>query len=404
MVDAIMSLFGAEPELPDRTAFETEGLHIWALIQVTSLKLIIYRALGRGNEISGDDIDLLISTQKGHEIWEGNILIHLSVLNALAGLPATEEVVARGVDKVLRHQRVDGGFPFVTDTDTWCTATGGLALAAAGANEGDLHRIARHLVRQQRSNGGWAYTDIAQQTDVDDTSVAVEFMHSLDARRYKTSINAGLDFLRSVRHDQGGFPTYVRSAAPEACMTAAAVNALGVDAVRNAQALQEGIRFLAAAQKPDGGFEPDWSASALHTVFRVVLATGQQVPRTSAVSSHIRARALTLVHISQNGDGGWGWGPDAASDAVSSSYALIALCSQSAVEPAVRAAEYILSCQKEDGSIASRSDSIGPRPFIFRIPVLADIFAMLALGHLASRLAPTIGISEGPTILEERGT
>ncbi|MGW1729245.1 prenyltransferase/squalene oxidase repeat-containing protein [Streptomyces sp. NPDC002306] len=388
LVDAVLSLFGVEPQMPEPAAFATDGLHAWALVQVTSLKVIIYRALGRGDDFCSEDVDLLMSTQEGPEVWEGNVLIHLSVLNALAGLPGTENVIMQGVEKVLKHQRTDGGMPFVTDTDTWCTATGGLALAVAGAHEEELHRIAGHLVRQQRNDGGWAYTDLAQQTDVDDISVTVEFLHTLDSRQYRTAIDAGLDCLRRIRHDGGGFPTYIRSAAPEACMTAAAVNALGVDPVRNARALHEGLRFLASGQKSGGSFDPDWSASALHTVFRAILATRQVEPRASVVGDRIRGRALGFVRGAQNFDGGWGWSPSEPSDAVSTSYALIALCSQGDAKPAVHATEYILSCQNNDGSISARSDSIGPRPLIFRVPALADIFAMLALGHLSSRLEP----------------
>ncbi|MDI3409446.1 hypothetical protein [Streptomyces cavernicola] len=42
--------------------------------------------------------------------------------------------------------------------------------------------------------------------------------------------------------------------------------------------------------------------------------------------------------------------------------------------------------QNSEGSIDSVSDSIGPRPFVFRIPVLGDIFTLLAFGHLSHRV------------------
>jgi squalene-hopene/tetraprenyl-beta-curcumene cyclase len=49
---------------------------------------------------------------------------------------------------------------------------------------------------------------------------------------------------------------------------------------------------------------------------------------------------------------------------------------------------YLLTQQRADGSIVSIPDSIGPRPFGFTVPALADAFTLLALGHLARRLAP----------------
>ncbi len=388
MIDAILALFGFDPPVPDPAAFELTGLHSWARVQVVSLKVIMDRALDRARDIRPTELELLLSTQQTADVWEGNVLIHLSVLNALAGLPGMDETVEQGIRKVLKHQRADGGIPFVTDTDTWCTSTAGLALSAIGAPHQELHRLAGHLVRQQRGNGGWAFTDLTQQTDVDDISVAVEFLHTLDRVRYRTSIEAALDCLRRVRDGSGGFPTYIEGEPPEACMTAAAVNALGVQRDRHSTAIQDGLAFLEAAQRRDGSFEPDWSASSFHTVFRAVLATGQADPYTAPASGRIRERALGLVHGAQNPDGGWGWRPGDASDALSSSYALIALSAQDDVGPAIRAAEFILSCQRQDGTVSAPSDSIGPRPFIFRVAALADIFALLALGHLSSRLEP----------------
>ncbi|WP_176710361.1 hypothetical protein [Streptomyces sp. Wb2n-11] len=38
--------------------------------------------------------------------------------------------------------------------------------------------------------------------------------------------------------------------------------------------------------------------------------------------------------------------------------------------------------------MASILDSIGPRPFRFTVPALADVFTLLALGHLTRRMAP----------------
>jgi len=388
MIDAILALFGFAPPVPDPAAFELTGLHSWARVQVVSLKVIMDRALGRAHNIRPTELELLLSTQRTADVWEGDVLIHLSVLNALAGLPGMDETVEQGIRKVLKHQRADGGIPFITDTDTWCTSTAGLALCAIGAPRQELHRLADHLVREQRDNGGWAFTDLAQQTDVDDISVAVEFLHTLDPVRYRTPIEAAIHCLRGIRDDGGGFPTYNAGEPPEACMTAAAVNALGVWSHRHYTALKEGLTFLEAAQRSDGSFEPDWSASSFHTVFRAVLATGQAEPYTIPAGERIRGRALGLVRNAQNPDGGWGWRPGSESDALSSSYALIALAAQDDPGPAIRAAEFILSRQREDGTISAPSDSIGPRPFIFRVAALADIFALLALGHLSSRLEP----------------
>ncbi|MFI9627384.1 polyprenyl diphosphate synthase [Streptomyces sp. NPDC052042] len=69
-------------------------------------------------------------------------------------MPGTQQLVAAGLGKVLEHQRADGGLPFVSDADTWCTATAGVALASVGTVPEVLHRLAGHLVRQQLPAGG----------------------------------------------------------------------------------------------------------------------------------------------------------------------------------------------------------------------------------------------------------
>lgn len=388
MISGVLALFGAPAAEPDPGAFSHEGLHIWAKVQVTALKVITYRALRRTEEVRGGDLDLLLSTQNRADLWEGNVLIHLSVLHALVGMPGTAAAVEHGVEQVLRHQRADGGLPFVTDTDTWTTATGGVALSALGAPPAVLHRMAGHLVGRQRRNGGWAYTDLAEQTDVDDICVATEFLHGLDPERYSSAVDAALAHLRAIAGESGGFPTYVKDAPAEACMTAAAVNALGVRPMPHAPLIRDGMRYLDRAQHADGSFDPDWSASSLHTLFRAVLAAGQAGADAGPEALRVRHRALERVVRTQNPDGGWGWTPDHSSDAVSTAYALIALCAQDDPGPVASGLGFLLSCQRADGSVESVSDSIGPRPFVFRVAALADVFCGLALGHVASRLGP----------------
>lgn len=171
-------------------------------------------------------------------------------------------------------------------------------------------------------------------------------------------------------------------------MTAAAIDAFTVDWASNEPLITAGLHFLAGAQRADGGFAPDWSSSELHTVFRAVLACTRNPVAVPEPARLVRERALDLVIQRQRPDGGWGQQDGDPSDPISTSYALIALCYQDDPVPAAKAVEYLLSHQKAGGSIPSVPDSIGPRGFVFSIPVLADIFALLALGHLARRISP----------------
>lgn len=398
LMTAIFTVLGVQMPLPDfdGQAFSLTGLHCWANAQVTSVKVILAAAAGRLDLVTHDDRARLLATQRSPHVWEGNILIHLSVLHALSRLPDTEAVIADGIRKVLSHQREDGGMPFICDTDTWCSATGGVALLAAGAPRDDLHRLASHLVAQQRPDGGWAFTDSARQTDVDDISVVLQFLQTLDAHRYRGPIQRGIESLYAVRGTEGGFPTYVALAPSEACMTAAAIDALTPDWNAHRFAIVDGLRFLADQQLPDGSFQPDWSSSRLHTVFRVLLATRRNPHYQPLHVQRMVVRSMDLILQSQNDDGGWGQQNASPSDPISTAYAVIALCDLEDPAPVMRGLAYLMSHQRADGSIRSVSDSIGPRPFIFTVPALADIFSLLALGHVAHRT----GLADSATLLE----
>jgi squalene-hopene/tetraprenyl-beta-curcumene cyclase len=357
-----------------------DGLHSWARAQTAAVKVILAVAAGRPGQITAADLALLDSTQADPDVWECNLLVHLSTVHALSLVRVPGQVVAAGVRKALRYQRADGGLPFVTDVDTWCTATGGLALASAGAPPAVLHRLARYLVARQHSDGGWAFSDRVALADTDDVSVALEFLDRLDPVRYRGAISRGFAWLGETQQADGGFPTY-RGAPSEPCMTIAAINAL-TSRRRSRGAMLRALRYLNARPDGPGTFPPDWSASRFHTLFRAALAGTHPAAASLPSARRMAARAVAVVRESQNSDGGWGQQPGEPSDPISSAYALIALTRQDDPVPAVRGLEYLLAAH--ESGLAPVPDSIGPRPFVFAVPALADIFSLLALGHVAA--------------------
>ncbi|MER6503148.1 hypothetical protein ABT218_28245 [Streptomyces sp. NPDC001455] len=95
-------------------------------------------------------------------------------------------------------------------------------------------------------------------------------------------------------------------------------------------------------------------------------------------------RTNVLLRKACNEDGGWGRQAGEASDVTSTTYGLIAVCGQDDPGAAVDAADFLPAARREDGGISATSDSIGPRPFIFAVPSLAEVFTLLALGHLVT--------------------
>ncbi|MFD5142672.1 prenyltransferase/squalene oxidase repeat-containing protein [Streptomyces sp. NPDC058401] len=390
LLQAILLLLGAarEPGLPDPEAFSHRGLHSWAQVQVTAVKTVLAHAHGHPYLIDERDVGLLRSTQRANTVWEGNLLIHLSVLHALARLPGQHHLVVQGIRTALEHQRADGGMPFICDEDTWVTATAGVALHAAGAPGPVLDAIAGRLLRLQHPDGSWSYTEHARLADTDCTAVAAEMLHLTGPGTHRAPVQRAIGALHALRGHDGGFPTYLAGAPSEASMTAAAANALTTQGPPQRTAVQAALEFLAAQQHPDGSFPPDWSSSRHHTIFRATLAATGHRSIPGSAGQRITDRAIRLVLRTQNADGGWGRLDSDASDALSTAYALITLTRHDAAGPAARGAAYLLTQQRPDGSIASAADSIGPRPFAFTVPALADTFALLALGHLTRRLAP----------------
>ncbi len=387
LVHAIFTMLGVADACDDGNSrgFDVSALHPWAAVQGVAVEAIL--SAGRA-PVCRDDVTLLVSTQRLGRVWEGNLFIHLSVLHALVDVPGMEGVVDAGLRTAFKHQREDGGLPFVTDTDTWCTVVAGLALCSAGAPREVLHRVAGHLVRVQHAKGGWSYTDHAQLSDTDCTTVAVEFLHQLDADAYRDPIRRAVDALIAVRGADGGFPTYGSGTPSEACMTAAAINALSTQG-RHHDVIQAALRFLAGRQMPDGSFPPGWSSSRLHTLFRAYLATRPHRRQSPLAVPDLSSRITGLVQDVQNPDGGFGQQNDTSSDAISTAYALIILAGQPDPAPAARATRYLLAQQRSDGCIVSVPDMLGPRPFTYHVPLLTDAFTLLALGHLTRRIQPS---------------
>jgi squalene-hopene/tetraprenyl-beta-curcumene cyclase len=361
-LDAILAVFGTTPVAPPvAEVFDVAGLHAWAAAQTTAVKVILADATGAYDLVSDADVCLLLGTQDPAEVWEGHILVHVLAMHALARLPGTAAHVRAGVRKLMAHQRSDGGIPFIPDEDTWCTVTAGVALAMSQAPPRELTRIAGYLLDQQQPAGGWGYRRGVRQTDVDTTSVAVEFLRAVPGEHHKRSVRRGVRSLRAVRGDDGGFPTYLPGGPSEATMTAAALNALGPRLEDGDGTILAGLGFLAGQQRDDGSFPPDWSNSRFHSLFRVLLAAVPHQSQAPLRLRHAVQAAMRLVRSAQNRDGGWGQQAGDDSDPRSTSYAVIALCGQVDPGPVAHGVAYLLAHQRADGSIPSASDSLGPR-------------------------------------------
>ncbi|MFI5933937.1 prenyltransferase/squalene oxidase repeat-containing protein [Actinoplanes sp. NPDC051494] len=399
MVHAVLSVLGCP--VPDDIAAAAgapapdDPTHSWSVVQQAAVTLILARASGAGTDPGA--LSTLLATGPATGVWEGYVLMHLLTLHGLAGVPGQEATVRGGVQALLHHQHDDGGFPFVAEMDHWCSATSGLGLAAAGAPPALLDAMARTLAahhggavlpslsRGTPITGGWSIAPGVALNDVDSTSCVLEFLQLIDPVTFGSAIRGGVAALLAVQGADGGFPTYVAGAVSEPCMTAAAVNALAPHPA-TAAARARALTFLAGSQLPDGGFEPGWSRSRLHTLFRARLAA-QTADPGDLRTARMAARIERTVRETQNADGGWGMQPGDPSDDISTAYAVIALCYGTESQPVGRALSWLLARQDADGGFSGPPDMVGPRPFAYHLPALTDAPVLLAFGHVLSRAA-----------------
>ncbi|GAA4236639.1 hypothetical protein GCM10022254_46790 [Actinomadura meridiana] len=409
MVYAVLSVLGfplpPEAAPPADQRAPTDPMHSWAAVQQAAVLLILATATGVSNEATAAAQRTLLAVDPATTVWEGYVLMHILALHGLAGVPGQEETVRDGVRTLLRYQRDDGGFPFVAAMHNWCTSTAGMGLAAAGAPRSLLRTMAGMLVAHQGgavrpslSRGaalrdGWSMSTDVALNDVDDTSCALEFLQATGPVAFGDSVRRGVDALLAVQGDDGGFPTYVAGASSEPCMTAAAVNAL-TPHPRTAPARARALAFLADSQLPDGGFEPGWSRSRLHTIFRTRLAACGAAP-DDRHTAQLAARIERTVRETQNDDGGWGMQPGDPSDDISTACGLITLCYGTDPVPVGRALSWLLDRQDPDGGYSGPPDMVGPRPFPYHFPVLTDAPVLLAYGHVRSRVHGGAALLQG---------
>ncbi|WP_329496341.1 prenyltransferase/squalene oxidase repeat-containing protein [Kitasatospora herbaricolor] len=366
-------------------AYDVRGQQSWLQLEMTSLKIMAAYGTGAPGLVTGADWDVLAPAVRPGPAWECNNLARLLGLLALRKHPGRRPAVRRALGDVLAGLGADGGLPFITGMGLFATATAGLALVRCGYAGPLVDRMADALAGRQNPDGGFGFHPGVTQSDVDDTSYAVEFLRGTGAARHRRRIRAAERHLLERRNSDGGFPTYARGIPSEIAMTAGAVNALAPDPAHRA-VVEDGVRFIAAGQRPDGGFGRGWSRNASNAVFRAVLACDAARagagPAARRELDLVRSRAVGHLAGTGNADGGWGHRPGDPSDPISTAYAVIALAGSPEHRPLLRRAVRLLADrQQPDGGYLSRPDQAGPRPLLYDVPALADVSVLLGLAH-----------------------
>ena len=124
-------------------------------------------------------------------------------------------------------------------------------------------------------------------------------------------------------------------------------------------------------------------------MFHVINASIGQRPGTTAAT--IRRRCVAFLRGRRRADGSWPIHPDDAEGHVlSTAYALAGLtaCPGSLTSRELYdSVQVVLAAQGEDGGFHGGPDSLGPRPFVYDVPILTTIYSLWALARARDLLS-----------------
>jgi squalene-hopene/tetraprenyl-beta-curcumene cyclase len=392
LVEVILAELGGLPPAPTPlplAVVRAGASQLWVTILLGSVRVLQLCHLGRGHEVSEAEIASIVGTQSTDGSWEQHVLVSCVALMALARLGRASPSIALGVDFIARQLRADGGVPFITNEDVWVTCLAGVVLAEARVPAVELLRLEQYLLSLQQPDGGWAYAEGVSQTDADDTSVTLLLLSRRGGAGNRSAIRRAVANLLALQNPDGGFPTFVRGAASDAEITAKAILALQGSGMAPPDVIAAAWGWLGQAQQLGGGFRGEWKLCCTYPAFHVINASVGQRPGTAAGS--IRRRCVAFLRTRRRADGSWPIHPeDAGGHVLSTAYALAGLtaCPGSLTSRELYdSVQVLLTAQGDDGGFHASPDSLGPRPFVYDVPILTTIYSLWALARARDLLS-----------------
>jgi len=341
----------------------------YALPALIAIGLAIHHRHRRGNPITRalrSLVETMVLRKLQHIQPEGGGFLEAVPLTSFVAMSLIPHLgagnaVASGCLEFLRHtHRPDGSWPIDSNLSVWLTSAAVAALEQAGR----LGRIEERgtlawLVRQQckvkhpytgAAPGGWGWTHLPGGVpDVDDTSGAILALWSANAdgaNATQEGCAAGVRWLLDIQNRDGGWPTFCRGwgklpfdrSSPD--LTAHALRALHRvypqgRRGRVSRAMATGLRYLGSHQQTDGSWRPLWFGNqGRGDLANPVLGTARVLRALEELAAGGAEARLGVKYLlaAQNGDGGWGSGPDTEPTTEETAVAVGALAGWRSVE------------------------------------------------------------------------
>jgi len=385
MLRTAFAVFG-RPPFEDLPPSRYRGQAVWTEVSLCASKILHDHAHGRCDEADQAFLTCHLANCEPVRVWQGNVLAHLIALHALRTFEPGGLLTVNGIEAVAAIRPCDGGVPFVTSQDVFGTALAGIALVAGGGPPQLIARMADWVAAQQLPDGGWGYSTDTSQTDVDDASRCIHFLHLANPARYRQVVENGYAYLAGMAGPDGGFPTYVRGHASDIDMTAEAITALSSARSRHAGLIESSAGYLVGHSEDHGSYPAQLDRERVQ---RDRPCAGRAGPgaRPGSCRPARDAQQRPSPVPGPERDGGWGQTRGEPSDVLSTAQAVPAVIGRAPGPLTDRAVRWLLAEQHDDGGFTSRPDQVGPRPLPYDFPVLASIHALNAL-NAARESAP----------------
>ncbi len=432
--------------------FLDRALHRWERL-ARSAPL---RATVRGAALSAAE-RWIIRRQEADGGWGGiqPPWVYSIMALSLRGYPLDHPVVARALAGLEGFTIREGGVRRLEacQSPVWDTALALVGLADGGIDATD-ERVARAVAwildeevtirgdwavrRPELAPGGWAF-EFANDNypDIDDTAeVVLALRKSIVpgtplADRARGALERGRLWAEGMVSSDGGWAAFDVDNTRELCtklpfcdfgavidppsadVTAHVIEMIahestcGSTGPKSASLVQGGLRWLADSQESDGSWFGRWGANYVYGVGAVVPAL---VEAGLPVSDPKITRAVRFLIEHQNDDGGFGedlrsyddheWSGRGASTASQTAWALMALVAagEARSEAARRAAGWLASTQREDGSWDEPwyTGTGFPGDFYINYHLYRLVWPLSALGRYVS----AVGSTSVPAVLE----